>query len=348
MIRSLKRNTGRLRPVLIRIISYTEKGKCLCDKIESILIEHVFEKIDASDAIISDSFYKRIPLVFICASGIAVRKISPFVNSKMTDCPVIVIDDNGKFVIPILSGHVGGGNVLAEKIAMSIDAIPVVTTATDVNDSFSVDLFALKNGLKINDKQGIKLVSSRILGGERISVYIEEGINTVGKIPECLEIVDEIPENETVGIAITRSVYEKKSLINLTTKNYCLGIGCKKDKSFEDIKNFIESNINGIILDGVFAVSSIDLKKKEKGLCTFSQSMNVPFITFPEGILSHAEGVKSNSDFVRKTTGVGCVCESSALVCAGEGSRLVLEKISYDGMTVAVAERKPAINWSYQ
>ena len=210
--------------MLIRIISYTEKGKCLCDKIESILIEHVFEKIDASDAIISDSFYKRIPLVFICASGIAVRKISPFVNAKMTDCPVIVIDDNGKFVIPILSGHVGGGNVLAEKIAMSIDAIPVVTTATDVNDSFSVDLFALKNGLKINDKQGIKLVSSRILGGERISVYIEEGINTVGKIPECLEIVDEIPENETVGIAITRSVYEKKSLINLTTKNYCLGI----------------------------------------------------------------------------------------------------------------------------
>ena len=119
-------------------------------------------------------------------------------------------------------------------------------------------------------------------------------------------------------------------------------------KSFEDIKNFIESNINGIILDGVFAVSSIDLKKKEKGLCTFSQSMNVPFITFPEGILSHAEGVKSDSDFVRKTTGVGCICESSALVCAGEGSRLVLEKISYDGMTVAVAERKPAINWSYQ
>ena len=334
--------------MLIRIISYSEKGKRLCDKIESILTDHVFEKIDADDTVISDSFDRRIPLVFVCASGIAVRKVSPFVSSKMTDCPVIVIDDNGKFVIPILSGHVGGGNALAEKIAMSIDAMPVVTTATDVNGSFSVDLFAMKNGLKINDKKGIKQVSSRILAGEKISVYMEDGINTVGKIPECLEIVEKTPENETVGIAITRTVYEKKSLLNLITKNYCLGIGCKKDKPFEDIKKFIESNINVTILDGVFAVSSIDLKKKEKGLCTFSQFMNVPFITYPEEILSHAKGVKSDSDFVRETTGVGCVCESSALVCAGEGSHLVVEKISSDGMTVAVAERKPTINWSYQ
>lgn len=332
--------------MLIRTIAYTEKGKSLCDKIENILTDHVFERTDAGDEIISESFKIRIPLVFVCASGIAVRKISPFVNSKMTDCPVIVVDDNGKFVIPILSGHVGGGNVLAKEIAGAIDAVPVITTATDVNDSFSVDLFAMKNGLKIDDKQGIKLVSSRILAGEKVSVYIESGIKTTGKLPSCLKIVQDIPENETVGIAITESKYEKKSLINLTTRNYCLGIGCKKDKSFEEIKNFIESKVSGKILDGIFAVSSIDLKKKEKGLCMFSQFMNVPFVTYSEDVLSKAEGVKSNSEFVRETTGVGCVCESSALVCAGTDAKLIIEKISSDGMTVAVAERKPSINWS--
>ena len=87
-------------------------------------------------------FAEKNAIVVIGACGIAVRMIAPFAADKLTDSPVVVADEAGNFVIPLLSGHMGGANGLAEEIAQQIGAIPVFTTATDVNDTFSVDVFA--------------------------------------------------------------------------------------------------------------------------------------------------------------------------------------------------------------
>lgn len=105
-------------------------------------------------------------MIFIGACGIAVRAIASSVNNKLKDSPVIVIDELGQFVIPILSGHVGGANELAILLAALMNATPVITTATDINNKFAVDVFAKKCRLAIVNKDGIAGVSSKVLAGK--------------------------------------------------------------------------------------------------------------------------------------------------------------------------------------
>ena len=111
--------------------------------------------------------------IFIGAAGIAVRYIAPWVKDKYTDSPVLVIDEKGQYVIPLLSGHVGGAVSLADKIAELLGAVSVHTTATDVQGKFAVDVFAKKNGLVITDREAAKNISAAVLNGEKIAFYIE-------------------------------------------------------------------------------------------------------------------------------------------------------------------------------
>ncbi len=114
-------------------------------------------------------------LLFIGACGIAVRAIAPFLTDKLNDVPVLVMDEQGRFVIPVLAGHVGGANELALSLAERMGSTPVITTATDLNHCFAVDLFARRNALHIVNKDGIAKVSSRILAGEEVTMAVEEG-----------------------------------------------------------------------------------------------------------------------------------------------------------------------------
>ena len=122
---------------------------------------------------VQQMFREKEALLFIGACGIAVRSIAPFLKSKWEDPAVLVMDEKGEAVIPLLSGHAGGGNALALQVAALLGATPVLTTATDVNGQFAVDVFARKNGLKIREKALAKEVSARVLQGERLPVVAE-------------------------------------------------------------------------------------------------------------------------------------------------------------------------------
>lgn len=100
-------------------------------------------------------------IIFIGACGIAVRSIAPFVSSKKTDPAVVVIDEQGKFAISLLSGHIGGANELTEEISNLLHATPVITTATDINNKFAVDVFAKTNGCYISDMTMAKEISAK-------------------------------------------------------------------------------------------------------------------------------------------------------------------------------------------
>ena len=116
----------------------------------------------------------RAAFLFIGAAGIAVRWIVPWVKDKYTDSPVLVMDEKGQYVVPILSGHVGGAAALADEIAGLAGGTAVHTTATDVQGKFAVDVFARKHSLAITDRRAAKAVSAAVLDGEKIALYIEE------------------------------------------------------------------------------------------------------------------------------------------------------------------------------
>lgn len=131
-----------------------------------------------------EQFPVREALIFVGATGIAVRSIAPLLAGKTKDPAVLVVDELGKFAISLVSGHLGGANELCARVARGIGAIPVITTATDLNHQFAVDVFAKKNDLWIDSMAGAKMISAKLLEGE--TVEFESCLPVEGKLPPGL------------------------------------------------------------------------------------------------------------------------------------------------------------------
>ena len=316
----------------IKILYFTDKGKALSEKLKVNLSGHdaVIVPKGAPLAIVcGDAFVDNEALVFVGAAGIAVRAIAPLVRDKLKDPPVIVIDENGSFVIPLLSGHVGGANSLAQEVADALGAQPVITTATDVSGAFSVDVFAKENGLRIANRDGIAKVSSVALEGKPVTICIKD-----------------YPPEEPVDVLIADEEaakgFKDSAKIVLCPKRYAIGMGCRRGKSYEELRAFAEEVLyeNGIDINDAGCIATIDVKKDEEGLKRLSQAWRMPLITFDTGLLAKAEGSFSHSETVLEKVGVDNVCERAAVLAAGRGSQIKVKKTARDGMTVAVAEKR--------
>lgn len=277
-------------------------------------------------------------VIFIGASGIAVRTIAPFVKSKKTDPAVLVLDEKGSFVIPLLSGHLGGANELACWIAGEIGAIPVITTATDVNHHFAVDVFARKNHLAISDMRLAKEVSALVLQDIRLNAgagqgYFEKENQNV--FPELLFSKAASPDGRQATFWIQ---LPEQQVLHLIPKTITLGIGCKKGMSEEVIEEQICLVLeqHGIFPQAVRQAASIDLKKEEPGLKAFCEKWQLPLLTYTGDELGQLEGEFTPSAFVNRITGVDNVCERSACLASGHGTLLV-KKQAGNGVTVACA-----------
>lgn len=328
------------------------KEKCAADPdvryVEYALDDWVKERFEEKDAIL-----------FIGAAGIAVRSIAGCVRNKLCDSPVIVMDDRARFVIPILSGHIGGANETARMIADIMKAVPVITTSTDINNKFAIDLFAKKNELVIYNKDGIAKVSSKVLDGRNVDILIDTELCRIDEKDAAMledggvkfyQTENRDPEKKDFDVYIGNFVVSEngKPEINaklyLLPKVYVLGIGCRRGKTKEEIGSFVTDVLNGLNIDKrqIRRITSVDIKKDEEGLKAFADELNVPFETFTPEELNKIPGEFSESDFVMNKVGVGCVSERAA--AAGSGSlfasdrNLVLRKQAENGITLAIAK----------
>ncbi len=300
----------------------------------------------------------RRSLLFIGACGIAVRAIAPFLTDKLNDVPVLVMDEQGCFVIPVLAGHVGGANELALSLAERMGSTPVITTATDLNHCFAVDLFARRNALHIVNKDGIAKVSSRILAGEEVTMAVEEGHlreeeaqtlrgrrgSRKTNIPDGIRLVStEAP----VDVLVAPASYGKGRLLTLRPKEYVIGIGCKRGKAAEQIDHFVNRALkeSGISMEQVAAFASIDRKKDEEGILWMSSHYGISFVTCSAEELQQVEGNFHASEFVKSQVGVDNVCERAALRFSGPGGTLITGKQAEDGITVAIAKRRWSVSF---
>lgn len=343
------------------IISFTEKGVKLSEKIADksgvsyeVALYTKCSSCDGNDAHHTVCFVdgsiqgwarkqmeEKNILLFIGACGIAVRAIAPWVGSKLSDSPVLVMDEKADYIIPILSGHVGGANEIAVDVAKQMGAVPVITTATDINGLFAVDLFAKENGLHIVNKDAIAKVSAKVLAGENITMAVEAGHMDEGAtIPKEIRIVP-YPPSEEVDILVTTENIEAPSLITLRPKEYVIGMGCKKGKEVNKIGNLIQKSLEeiGVSLEQIYGLCSIDNKKEEEGFLSWSGKMRVPFVTFSAEQLQNVKGVFHDSEFVKEQVGVDNVCERAAIKGCDSTGDLIFHKHAEDGMTIAIAKR---------
>lgn len=295
-------------------------------------------------------------IIFVGACGIAVRTIAPYLQSKTTDPAVLVIDEAGQYVISLLSGHIGGANQLALQTAGMIGAVPVITTATDVNGKFAVDVFARQNHLRIGSMKAAKEISAAILRGETVGVYCTGKIE--GKVPPELTVLSEadtgsVPVRHLICICeqsvqpsfkrakgdLTETFDRFDTILYLYPSPYILGLGCRKGKYEDEIRQTAEEMLlfAGISWQEISGMASIDLKKEEEGLLMLSCHQKLPFETYSADRLKEVPGEFSSSGFVRQTTGVDNVCERAALCMAGPQGKLIYRKYARNGVTAALA-----------
>lgn len=302
-------------------------------------------------------------IVFVSATGIAVRMIAPFLRDKKQDPAVVVLDERGKFAISLVSGHVGGANALAAFLAEETGAVPVITTATDVEGRFAVDLFAKRNGLKLSDPVLAKEITAELLHGEKIGFYAD--IPVEGMVPEGVVPVKTMSElqNFRYGIAVQKrwnstenvseNVGDRKNAsgasgktLYLWRRELVLGIGCRKGITCEQLREAIgQAEQEGLFLsEEIGMLASIDLKAEEEGILKLARFLHVPFVTFSAEELKTVEGVSEESAFVVSVTGVGNVCERAAILGAG-AKTAEIKKRKYCQITLAGARKRGKIRF---
>ncbi|MDR7855772.1 cobalt-precorrin 5A hydrolase [Tissierella sp.] len=345
----------------IACLSFTEKGKILGDKLKSLDIEskfHVIHHLYNKDihggikGFLSSSWDEYDGFVFISSTGIAVRMINPYIKDKSIDPAIVVIDDCGRFSISLLSGHLGGANELSKWIGEMINAIPVITTASDNRNIESLDMFAQKNKYYIEDMEAIKNITAMMVNGKSIAFYSEEDKIIDYPNLQVLSLKDVILNEITSGvegmIIISSANLENQDndipIAYLRPKNINIGIGCRKGIEGRRIIEAIETTLGQVNLSdrSIKAIGTVEVKKDEKGIIEAAEYFNCPMKIFTIDEIKEVEDNFDKSQFVKDTIGVYSVSEPAAYLLGGN---LIAKKAKYNGITISISKDIGSINF---
>lgn len=325
---------------------------------------------DSVGRVIREQFMNCDRILFICAAAIAVRTLAPYIKSKVTDPAVLVADEQGRFLISLLSGHLGGANEWCSQLSCKIGAVPVITTATDARGVFAVDMFARENNMRILNPVMIQDISGRVLNGEPVGIAGDKaykkllektvekwngqltmfGEEAYGTGYEADYQTDYEAAYETAGqssidkyesgIQIITSPSDHmifRRTLKLVPMDLFVGIGCKRGKTSGQIRKAVSSTCdkNDLLMERIAAVVSVDRKADEQGIIDFARELKVPYKTYSAQYLNTIRGEFTASGFVKDKVGVDNVCERSACA-ASKDKRCIVKKTVCDGVTVAI------------
>ncbi len=291
---------------------------------------------------IADQVRANFPLyhahVFVAATGIVVRSIAPLLQSKTTDPAVVVCDQDGEHVVSLLSGHLGGANDLARRIAAHLGGRPVITTATDTAGKPAIDTLAQNRNCAIADPTRIVNVNAVLAEGGRVTVHDPENrLDLCGdaQMKDSFELVDD-PEAE---VLVSWKVVPGPGLI-LHPRCLCAGIGCRRGVSKEEILRALAQVMveNELAPASLAMLASVDVKADEEGLLEAGRELGLPLEFFAGSVLDDTQ-VPNPSERVREKIGVGSVCEAASVQAALKMSprtRLIVPKTISGNVTVAV------------
>ncbi len=274
------------------------------------------------------------------ALGATTRIIAPLLRSKKSDPGVVVIDDAGRFVVPLVGGHGGGANALAQQIADGIGATAVVTTATDalgipaldtLGWHWSGDVAGVTRA--ILDGRPVEVVRSRLWPLPPLPTNVSIiGPTSVGEArPEgCILVTDEVrgPDGRNPVPTVT-----------LNPPSLVVGMGCNRDTPAAELEALLTTTLEGaaLAIASVAAITSVDAKADEAGLVALAAALGVPLVTYPADVLAGIE-VPNPSAAPALAVGTPSVAEASVLA---HGAELIVQKQRTPAATCAIG-RIPA------
>lgn len=319
---------------------YNQNGVVTLDKKIADFIKDTYSTVDA--------------LVAVMATGIVIRAVAPYLESKLTDPAVVGVDATGKFVISLLSGHYGGANELARTIAQGIGGTAVITTASDVTGKMSVDELARTLHLTIQNPESLVAVNSAIVNGDHLIIVLIGDVKIPTNALSCYEIKKaengaqalEIINHYDAGVIITQEPLSIAKFVKpftiLKTKYLVVGLGARKDSTADSMIEAVNTALEQVHvpLDRVNRFATVDIKKTSKPMVEAVERLGAPleFLSVDAlRSLNHSD-LSPDSAMVQEKIGVGGVCERAALLIAGKNSKLLLKKTKLNGVTVAIAE----------
>jgi len=309
-----------------------------------------------SAQLVGSLFSAGCPLIGIASVGLMLRLIAPHVQAKAVDPPVAVVDEAGRFVVPILSGHLGGGNALAERIAAHLGAIPVVTTATEALGTLPIDRVAAEEGWRIEDLEAVKAVARCLVNGEPVAVVQEWGDTAwrqrCGPWPASIDFVpswEMLPADQRYrgGVLISDRLIASGALravapawVVCRPRSLIVGVGAEKGVPAEDLDRAVCNVLStaGLTPHSVAAVATLDRKAAEEGFRAWLAQRGWPVVTYTAAQLAQVDGLPNPSAVVAQAVGTPGVCEPAALLASG-GQSLLLPKSKQGRVTVAVARK---------
>ena len=296
---------------------------------------------------IQELFESNDGLICLFSLGAVVRLISPHLKDKKTDPAVIVIDDQAQFVISTLSGHLGGANQLTNDIAEQLGAIPVITTAADVNKTIAVDLVGKDLGWKIDDDSNVTKISAFMVNAEKIGVYQNCGVKNwwKNKLPKNVSTysnIDELKKSQSKGYLIIsdEQINDNEILENAVVyrpPSLVIGIGLHWDTTKDKIIQGLEISLQKFNLSKKSIARFVSIKKEKDvaGLKKVAEEMNIPLEFFDRSDLATIK-TPNPSKMVEGYEGTASVSEAAAI--KSSGGNLIVEKQKFPpDLTIAIA-----------
>ncbi|MDR2946609.1 MAG: cobalamin biosynthesis protein [Candidatus Adiutrix sp.] len=315
----------RLAPVLERI--HGAEAATLFDTLQETLAENFH------------SFHGHL---VVGAAGMVVRLIAPLLTSKKDDPAVVVLPQDGRFAVSLLSGHLGGGNQLAWEAARVSGGQAVVSTATDVEGLPALEVLARDCGLILENFAALPKISRRLVDGERVTLFDPHRILRPHLEPwaDRFECVETPPAATVPQVRVDwRERPDDGQVLCLRPQAVVLGLGCHRGIDVDEMREFIQATLAEAKISplSVALLASVETRRTEPALLTISREMSRPFITFTKEELGGV-ATPNPSAKVAERIGVPSVCEAAAMLAARTGSLLISKKKSARG-TLAAALR---------
>ncbi len=319
----------------IGIIAITRGGRELAEKLSARLDNSTLLEKGSGEKIadtIAANWRCYDGFICIMAAGIVVRAIAPLLVDKLTDPCVIVLDEKGRHAISLLSGHIGGGNALARKVAVLLGGTPVITTASDTLELVALDLWVKAQQLVIPSREKLTELSTLLVNQGQLFLYADVEVSS---LPTGLMRVDHAAKADVI---VSPVIEDALPCPVFRPRNLVVGIGCNRGTPVTEFEDALNELFNELQLSraSIKNLASIDKKNDEVGLLQFAEENFWKIDFFDSKTINTLNNLEISFAALKAVGAIG-VAEPTALLSA-QSNHLLSRKRKWKNVTMAVAQ----------